>query len=304
MGVLALAILWDLGLGEPRYLHPVRGVGWVIAQLEKLAPRSGRAWPLAYGLAMALLVPGGVALGSYFLARGLLVLGAIAYLAVEAFLLKSSFAFRELHTAARKVERSLEAGRMEEARQEVKALVSRDTRGLPPELVASATVESVAENTTDSFVAPWLAFAIFGLPGALAYRAVNTLDSMVGYHGRYEHLGKAAARLDDLVNFLPARLSALLLVLAALFRGRDARGAWWRMRQEHGRTESPNAGWTMSAMAGAVGVGLEKVGHYRLGDPGRPPGPTHIRESLALASWVAGLVLVLTLGIMALRYAT
>ena len=107
--------------------------------------------------------------------------------------------------------------------------MSRDTRTLAPPLVAMAAIESVAENTTESFVGPWMAFALFGLPGAFACRAINTLDSMIGYRGRYEHLGKAAARLDDLVNLVPARLSALLMLVAGrLFCALPA-GRGWRI---------------------------------------------------------------------------
>ena len=107
------------------------------------------------------------------------------------------------------------------------ALVSRDSSQLTTQQATAATVESVSENMTDSFLGPWIAFALFGLPGAVAYRAINTLDSMVGYHGEYEYLGKAAARLDDLVNLIPARLNGLLLVLGSAFLpGQRAAGAW------------------------------------------------------------------------------
>ena len=145
-------------------------------------------------------------------------------------------------------------------------------------------MESVAENTTDSFLGPWLSFAIAGLPGAFAYRAVNTLDSMIGYHGRYEYLGKVSAHLDDAVNVLPARLSAFLLVAAAALLGRSPRRAWAIMEREHARTESPNAGWTMAAMSGGLGISLEKRGHYAIGQGLREPGPRDVRGAVALAS--------------------
>jgi adenosylcobinamide-phosphate synthase len=162
----------------------------------------------------------------------------------------------------------------------------------------------VAENTTDSFIAPWLAFALFGLPGAVAYRAINTLDSMIGYHGKYEYLGKASARLDDLVNLIPARLSALLLVVgSAILPGQKVSRAWRIMWRDHRRTESPNAGWTMSGMAGALGVALEKVGHYRLGDPMRPLEPQDITRAIQTMYLIACLGLSVALGVTFLRYA-
>ena len=126
-------------------------------------------------------------------------------------------------------------------------------------------MESVAESTCDSLVAPLFYFLLLGVPGAIGYRVVNTLDSMIGYHGKYEYLGKFAARLDDVLNFIPARLTALLLVLAAFVMKRNGRKAWQTALREHAKTESPNAGWPMAAMAGALDVRLEKVGHYQLG---------------------------------------
>jgi adenosylcobinamide-phosphate synthase len=147
--------------------------------------------------------------------------------------------------------------------------------------VAAATVESVAENTSDGLVAPLLYYAWGGLPGALAYRFTNTADSMLGYRdATYEWLGKAPARLDDLANLLPARISAGLILLAAALLGQDAGRAWRIWQRDAGRTASPNAGHPMSAMAGALGVELVKVGHYRLGVGGRPPAPEDIRRAL------------------------
>src|SRR5262249_14746630 len=143
---------------------------------------------------------------------------------------------------------------------------SRDPSALDAPLVVAATVESVAENASDSFVAPLFYYALFGLPGAMAYRAINTADAMIGYHGRYERLGKAAARLDDLANFIPARLTPLLLLIAGAAARLRVREGWRIFRRDGGVTESPNAGRPMAMMAGLLGVQLEKVGHYRLGD--------------------------------------
>ena len=132
---------------------------------------------------------------------------------------------------------------------------------LPQPLLVSATVESVAENTSDSFVAPLFYFLLLGIPGAIAYRVVNTLDAMVGYHGEYEYLGKFASKLDDVLNFIPARLTALLLVVAAFLSKRSASASWRVALSDHSKTESPNAGWPMAAVAGALNVQLETVGH-------------------------------------------
>jgi adenosylcobinamide-phosphate synthase len=167
--------------------------------------------------------------------------------------------------------------------------VSRPVAGLDGAQLASAAIESVAENLSDSLVGPLLFYLLFDLPGALAYRAANTLDAMIGYHGEYEDLGKAAARLDDLLNLLPARLSALLLVGAAWLGCGDGRAAWGTLRRDRARTASPNAGWPMAAAAGALRVRLEKMDHYRLGSPFPDPTPRDIGRAVRLCYAAAAL---------------
>jgi adenosylcobinamide-phosphate synthase len=170
--------------------------------------------------------------------------------------------------------------------------VSRDASTLDASLLASAAVESLAENTADSIVGPLLAYAVGGLPAAFAYRAVNTLDAMIGYHGRYEYLGKIAARLDDLANLLPARLAALLLILGGALAGGQVNAGLNRLATQRQRTASPNAGWPMSAMAGLLGITLEKPAHYRLGDPAPPPdlpAIDHAIQIVQVATVLAGL---------------
>ena len=195
------------------------------------APKTGPRRQLAFGALMAFVVP------ALFAAASLLVLvKARPYPALEflvgVVLLKSTFALRALATAARKVERALGDDRIDDARFGLRSLCSRDPSNLGPSELVAATIESVAENASDSFVAPLVYFALFGVPAAVAYRAVNTLDAMIGYHGRYEYLGKASARLDDVLNWIPARLTAGLLLLAGVLGGaiRSARRARKNMK--------------------------------------------------------------------------
>ena len=269
--VLFLALVIDLTLGEyPRPVHPVVWLGNVISAELRFAPRSGRRLQLAYGIATVTMTIAVFALAAYLLLTYLRGVNTIAYVLVAAFLLKSTFSVRELRRTALRVKAFLEDKNIIPARLESRALVSRDTSQLDEPHLVSATLESIAENTSDSLIAPLFYFLILGVPGAIAYRVVNTFDAMIGYHGEYEHLGKFAARLDDWLNFIPARLSGLLLVAAAYLCHQDGRNAWQVMVRDHRRTESPNAGWPMSAMAGALRTRLEKAGQYTLGDANHP----------------------------------
>lgn len=241
---------------------------------------------------MVLAVGALAALGGALVTRLAAALGVWGVL-VEAAALTLLFSLRGLVRAASQVRAALERGDLDAARAAVGLhLVSRDTAALDAGHVVSATVESVAENLTDSWVAPACFYLAFGLAGAAAYRAINTADAMLGYReGALEHFGKLGARLDDLANLLPARLAALSLVAAARLVGADARGAWTAMLTDHARTASPNAGWTMAAVAGALGVTLEKPGVYRLGR-GALPVPTDIGRSVTLTLVGAGLTTV------------
>jgi len=290
--ILLLAIAIDLALGEPpRFIHPVVWMGKVTSFLEKGGHDKPHLFQFLYGTGIVLLITALFAAPAYCLLFYLKGFSFPAYVVAGAVLLKTTFSLRELRRAALRVKSFLLADKLAEARGELQALVSRDTKDLPKPLLVSATVESVAESAGDSFIAPLFYFLLLGVPGALAYRVVNTLDAMVGYHGQYEYLGKFAGRLDDVLNFIPARLTAGLLVLAAFLSRRDRRASWRVAVSEHARTESPNAGWPIAAVAGALNVQLEKAGHYRLGKPGVPLVPETIGASLQLmqiaaSAWV------------------
>ncbi len=281
--ILLVALAIDLALGEPpRLIHPVVWMGKVASSLERVSAGQPRVAQFVYGIGITLFLIGLFAAPTYFILFYLKSLSLVAYVIVGAALLKSTFSLKELRGVALRVKKLLLGEKLDETHRELRSLVSRDTRGLPKPLGVSAAVESVAENTCDSFVAPLFYFLLFGVPGAIAYRVVNPLDARVGYHGRYEYLGKFVSKLDDVLNFVPARLTALLLVSASFLSGRGARASWQVALSEHTKTESPNAGWTMAAVAGALDVQLEKVGHYKLGKAGAPLTPETIDASLQL----------------------
>ena len=275
------AVIIDLIIGEyPSRIHPTVWIGKTISLAEKLAPK-GRTLPFIYGLFLTICIPACWWSIANLLGTISQNTNSVLYVLIGAMLLKSTFSIKMLFQVARRMAKLVDSNSIDEVRTGLRALVSRDVAELSLEEATAATVESVSENLTDSIVAPMIAFALFGLPGAFAYRAINTLDSMIGYHGRYEYLGKASAKFDDVINWVPSRVTAILLVIGSIFLpGQKASNAWRIMWRDHRATESHNAGWTMSAMAGALGISLIKVGFYRLGDASKPIQPQDIKRTL------------------------
>jgi adenosylcobinamide-phosphate synthase len=294
--VLLLAVALDVTRGEPRAaLHPVVWMGKLAGALERHAPTGGRVGPLIAGVLIVALVAVPFALAGTLIAR----LPALLEVPVAALVLKTTFALRALGAAGAVVRRRLDGADLPGARAALSSLCSRDPARLDGEQLAAATVESLAENASDSFVAPLFFYVLLGLPGALFYRAVNTLDAMIGYRGRYEYLGKAAARLDDVLNFVPARLTAFLLLAAGALAGGDVGRGWRVLLRDGASTASPNAGRPMAAMAGLLGVELEKLGHYRLGDPVHGVAPASIGRAWRLVKVAAALTTALAAGAVA-----
>src|SRR5918997_3903843 len=282
---VAAALLLDAVLGEPpEAIHPTVLVGLVISALEKrvLRLKDPRFRRLA-GIMLALSVPSLVFISTRKILGGV---PCKPRWMIGTALISTTLSMRGLGEAAGNVEIGLREGRLERARSLVGHLVGRDREDLSESEVCRAAVESVAENTSDGVVAPMLYGLLFGAPGALAYRAVNTLDSMVGYRTYpYAELGWASARIDDLANLAPARITALLV---AAVSGRPLR-TLETARRYGPLTASPNAGWAEAAFAGALDSRLGGPNAYGgvvregpiLGD-GRPPGPEEIRHSLRL----------------------
>lgn len=288
--ILALALIIDFTLGDPpNAFHPVAWMGRITSFLDRGRLSRGPLFQFVYGTAITLLVMALFTLPVYFLLLYLKGISFVVYVLSGAVLLKLTLSLRGLGNTVHKIKRLLLDEKLDQVRFELRALVSRDTTTLSKPLLISATVESAAESTCDSFVAPLFYFLFLGVLGAFAYRVVSTLDSMIGYHGEYEYLGKFPSRLDDVLNFIPARLTALLLVLAAFFSRRSGRRSWQVVIDDHSKTESPNAGWPMAATAGALNVQLEKVGHYKLGSAGTPLILGTIDASLRLMQ-IAGLI--------------
>ena len=240
---LGLAVVWDRFLGEPpKQVHPVVWMGRAAEAFG--GPTGDKETDLKRGLVAAVAMPLASMAVAAAAGRVLDRMGPIPAVLGGAFLLKSMFAIRAMTDEAERVDEDLEAGYSDGARESLSRIVSRDVSELDDSGIASATISSVAENITDSVVGPLVAYGAFGLPGAAAYRAIDTLDSMIGYRGKYEHLGKAAAKLDDAASYLPARLAGGAVVAAAsVMPGYDGPSSARTMIGQHDRTESPNGGW-------------------------------------------------------------
>jgi adenosylcobinamide-phosphate synthase len=307
-GELALACLLDALLGDPRWFpHPVRLMGRTIALFDRGIRRvaHGPAAERTAGIALALGVPSLAYAAGWLAIEWAGRIHASWRAALVVMLAWTMLAARDLVDHATDVSRALEGGDLDRARHAVARVVGRDTAHLSEPEIVRATVETIAESTSDGVIAPLFYLAVGGPPLALAYKAVNTLDSMVGHRDEpYRYLGWAPARLDDVANWVPARLSALLLVAAAGLSARRAGQAWRVLRRDGHKHPSPNSGRPEAAMAGALGVQVGGVNVYggvpserpRLGDAVTPLAPRHITEALslmALASVLAALLAVM-----------
>lgn len=297
--------LLDELVGDPEsWPHPVRAIGWVIARLDRARMRFSNPWLLRLlGVFLAVGVP---AMAGTFAWIFCLVCGRWAWVA-EILLGSWMLAGRSLRDSVRPVCHALLAGDLAQARQRLSYVVGRDTERLDEGEISRAGLETLAESLCDGVVAPLFWFAIAGLPGLWAFKAVNTLDSMVGHHeAPWTHFGWASARLDDVLNWIPARMTALLIALAGF--SRKALTFAWR---DGGKTCSPNAGVVEAAFAGVLNVQLGGLNYYdgvpkegpRLGDPGRPLNAVVLREGLGLSMRVNVLAIASgTLVLALLRY--
>jgi adenosylcobinamide-phosphate synthase len=299
MSVL-LAALIDHWWGEPPVrVHPVVWMGRYLAWAGRDLPSRRATIALLLGTSYWVAGAAVVAAVYWYAARGLALLPLWAEVPLLALLLKPLFALRMLLDEVRAVESSLGQG-LQPGRARLAWIVSRDTGSLDADEIRESSLESLAENLSDSVIAPLFWFALLGLPGAAVYRFANTADAMWGYRGRWEWAGKFAARVDDLLNIVPARLTALALLL-----GRASRWRLLRMLPaEAALTPSPNSGWPMAALALCLNVRLRKPHGYALNATGRSPTQTDFDAALHLVAATAwSLVTVLSIASEVVRYA-
>jgi adenosylcobinamide-phosphate synthase len=310
-GELAVACIVDAAVGDPRWFpHPVRWMGSVVEWCDRHVDRLVFSPPkqrMAGVLLAAALPTGAYAAGAVLIWLG----GSIDPLVgtvVTVLLAWTTLAARDLMDHVLSVQRALQSHSLPEARSAVAQIVGRDTEEMAEADIVRATVETIAESTADGIVAPLFYLVLGGAPLALAYKAINTLDSMIGHlDDRYRWFGWASARLDDVANFLPARITALLLVLSAGILSRSwpvMQRAWRILLRDGGQHPSPNSGRPEAAMAGALGAQLGGINRYDglslerpcLGDPVQPLTQAHIGRALTLMLWTSLLGVLLGIG--------
>jgi adenosylcobinamide-phosphate synthase len=268
--IFTLALLIDLVLGEyPDSIHPTIGIGKMITFLKCKLKSPNPKVEKANGLLMALTIILVVSLPIFVLLFWLRLLpyGEILYIIVGAILFKAAFAITGMGQYTQPIAKALRQKDLAEARKWLPYIVRRDPNSLNERQIISAAVESIAESTTDGITAPFFFYALFGVPGAFAYRVINTLDSRVGYkNAEFKNIGWFSAKMDTIMNYIPARVTAYLMVAAAFVLREDWRESYRILQRDKHKTASPNAGYTISAMAGALNIQLEKQGCYTLGD--------------------------------------
>jgi adenosylcobinamide-phosphate synthase len=280
---IAAGFIIDLILGDPRWMpHPVVIIGKCITLLErffrKIMPKS-HAGEFIGGLFMTIIIVGGTFGITFALCELAYRYNKWVFLALETLWCWQCVAIRDLKVESMAVYRKLKEGDLEGARKAVGRIVGRDTQELTDIGVTKAALETIAENFADGVLAPVLYMMILGAPLAMTYKAINTIDSMCGYKNeRYLYFGKAGAHLDDVVGWIPARLAALVWILAAGLTGNDMKNAWKIWRRDHSKSASPNSSHTESACAGSLDIQLLGPAYYfgeyydkqYVGDPIRP----------------------------------
>lgn len=300
----------DAIFGDPAWLpHPVVLMGKAITALEKRLRTQFPKTPqgeLCGGAVLAAVLPVGTFLITALVCRLAAALHPLAGLAVQMFWCAQALAAKGLAQESRNVYKELQKQDLPAARKAVARIVGRDTQNLTAEGVTKAAVETVAENASDGVIAPLLYMLLGGAPLALTYKAVNTMDSMVGYKNeQYLNFGRAAAKLDDAANYLPSRIAALLWIAAAALTGNDAKGAWRIWRRDRRNHASPNSAQTESACAGALGVQLAGPATYfgeyydkpTLGDAARAIEPKDILRANRMMRVASVLGLIAATGI-------
>jgi adenosylcobinamide-phosphate synthase len=284
IGALAL----DFAFGDPKNkIHPTAWIGSLIARLVPFAKTPNPTAEKIGGVFVTLIVTGLVAallLSFDFLTKNLTdAISTIIIILIGSLLLKTTIAIKGLERHGTLVMDALSKNNLEEARARLSMLVKRNTKDLDRNHVVSGVIESTSENIVDGITGPLFYFGLFGLVGAFVYRTVNTIDSMIGYKNQlFENVGWFGANCDKVLNYLPARITGYVMILAAVLVGADWKNSLQTLRRDGRKTSSPNAGYPMAAMAGALRTRFEKIDHYVLGNGTTEMDIHHFRSAILL----------------------
>jgi len=287
--IVGFALLLDFLVGDPKTkYHPTAWIGKLIAVLVPFSRNNSPKKELFGGILIvfAILAIVSTLLVALDFGINLLtidIISLVVSIAVGSILLKTTIAIRGMQEHALSVVDALEKDDLDSARNHLSMIVKRNTKHLDKNHISSAVLESVSENTVDGITGPLFYYAIFGLPGAFAYRAINTIDSMIGYKTPlFKNIGWFGANCDTILNYIPSRLTGLVMILSALILGYNWKESFYIMKRDSKKLESPNAGFPIAALAGALGTKLEKINYYAIGDGNIEFTKSHIISAIRL----------------------
>ena len=287
--IVGFALLLDFLIGDPKTkYHPTAWIGKLIAVLVPFTRNNSPKKELFGGILIVFVVVAIVSTLLVALDFGISLLtidivSLVVSIVVGSILLKTTIAIRGMQKHALAVVDALEKDDLDSARNHLSMIVKRNTKHLDKNHISSAVLESVSENTVDGITGPLFYYAIFGLPGAFVYRAINTIDSMVGYKtSLFRNIGWFGANCDTILNYIPSRLTGLVMILSALILGYNWKESFYIMKRDCKKLESPNAGFPIAALAGALGTKLEKINYYAVGDGNIEFTKSHIISAIRL----------------------
>lgn len=294
---IVFAIAIDFTVGDPKNkFHPTAWIGILIGKLIPIARNDSEKTTRFLGILLTISVVTLVAVVLYLISIGLYSLESdnsnfglfdlittTLTIVIIGILLKTTIAIKGMEQHAQLIIDALSKNNLDDARVKLSMIVKRDTKNLDRQHIISATLESISENTVDGITGPLFYFAIFGLPGAFVYRTINTIDSMIGYKTeQFRNLGWFGANCDKILNYLPSRITSLVMVFAAMILGKNWKHSLEIMKRDSSKTESPNAGYPMATLAGALGTRFEKIDHYVLGDGKMEFTENHFKSAISI----------------------
>lgn len=287
--VVTFTLILDLIVGDPKNkFHPTSWIGTLIAKIVPIIKNKSPSIEKIGGIILVVSVTAFVAIILVFLnieinSIPIEFVSSVLSVGVGVILLKTTIAIRGMEKHALAVMLSIEKNDLQAARTNLSMIVKRNTKDLDTNHLLSGTLESISENTVDGVTGPLFYFTFFGIPGAFIYRIVNTIDSMIGYKTNlFRNIGWFGANCDNVLNYIPARITSFVMVIAALILGNDWKKSYQIMKRDAKNTKSPNAGYPMAALAGALGVRFEKIDHYCIGEGNQDLTKSHLCSAIAL----------------------